>query len=376
VTLDDDQVNTLRWIVPTQRGVVLGAQSGEWLFGAASQTNMVLTPSNNMARKQGDRGSDDTVAGLRVDGAVLFVQRGGQKVREFVFDFGSDSYRSSDLTILAEHITGTGLTDADFVSSPDAVLWFVRSDGALVSLTYDREQDVRAWCVHYLGNGSGGNAFVESCAAVPSPDGTTDDLYVVCRRASGRTIEVIRSPFRADRDGVNAGFFVDCGLTYSGTPVNRVTGLSHLEGQTVSILADGATRTPQKVVSGAVSIGLPAASLIHVGLPYVSRISTLPLADTGPAGTVQGARKRPHEVRLLLHETGGVAVGQRGDTSPTTVYFRTPYDPMSQAVGLFTGTKRWVPSTNWDRFGQLSIWSVGPQPMTLQGMVVDYHVGD
>src|SRR6185437_15071263 len=93
--------------------------------------------------------------------------------------------------------------------------------------------------------------------------------------ATKRYIEVLERPFDGDIDDIEDAFFVDCGLSYSGTAITTVTGLDHLEGQTVSVLADGGVVDGLVVSSG--SITLPySASKIHVGLPFTSRAVTLP----------------------------------------------------------------------------------------------------
>ena len=160
------------------RGLMIGCPSGEFVIGPAN-TNGALSPSNFQAFRRGDRGSSPDVAGVRVGAAVLFVSRSGRKVHEFVYDFSTDGFTSSDQTVLSEHITGQGVVQMAHQEEPEGVLWLVREDGALLSLTYDREQEVRAWCRHGIG---GQDARVESVAVVPNPYGTADDVYVAVAR--------------------------------------------------------------------------------------------------------------------------------------------------------------------------------------------------
>jgi len=81
----------------------------------------------------------------------LFVQRQRKKIREFAYRFEDDAYQAPDMTLLAEHITGTGITDVDYAQEPESIYWAVRDDGTLLGLTYQREEDIVAWHRHILG---------------------------------------------------------------------------------------------------------------------------------------------------------------------------------------------------------------------------------
>lgn len=370
IALDDDQVNVLIWLAGIPRGLAVGAQSGEFLVGPASTVNAALSPSNIRAVRQTDRGSNN-IAGIRCSGSVLFVQRGGRKLRELQYDFATDSFLSGDLTQLSDHIAGNQFLETAYQEVQEGTMWLVNDAGELVSLTYDREQKVRAWAVHEVG---GTDAIVESVCCVPSPDGTGDDLYIeVARTVNGatlRTIEYIRAPFRADIDGPNGGFFVDCGLSYSGAPATTFSGLDHLDGETVVICADGAARPPQIVVNGSVSIQAPGASLVHIGLPYTSTITTLPAELPGGQGSAQGALKNLLDVFLRFLETRGGKAGRDGGTMDP-LQMRPRAAPMSQAEPLYTGDLRFPFPAGADRYGQLTIIQDQPLPMTLLAIVED-----
>lgn len=368
-TMDDDQVNTIRWLLAQQRGLAVGTDSGEFMVGPASQTNLALSPSNILARRQGSEGSSQITPAIRPGNALIFVQRGDRRVKEFAYDFGSDSYQSPDLTIRSQHITDGGLQDMTFQQLPAGLLWLARDDGALACLTYDRDQQTRAWTRHQLG----GAGIVESLTAVPNPDGVSDDVYLAVKRtlngATVRSIEVIRAPYEALIDGDAGGFFVDMGLTYSGTAANVFTGLGHLEGQTVSICADGAQRSQQVVTGGSVSIGLPLATTVHIGLPYTSTLTTLPIEAGAGGGTAQGRPKLIAEVTLRLLESRACQVGGATAAELEDVPFRTVSDPMTAAVPLFTGDKRVSIRGGWDRNGQVTVQSAAPEPLTVLAII-------
>lgn len=367
ITINDDQVNTIRWLSSFNRGMAVGTAGGEFLV-APGNPQEPLSPTNVRAVRQGSRGSSPVIAGERVDSVVLFVQRAGQKLRELVYDFGTDAYQTNNLTILSEHITTPEVIDAAYQEEPDGLVWLVRSDGVLLSLTYEREQEVRAWSRHVLG---GNGVAVESVACIPNPDGTADEAWLVVRRTingvSRRYVEWLAAPFRPEVDGQASGFFVDCGLSYSGAPAATFSGLNHIEGEEVAIVADGAVMPRRVVLGGVVSIDRPA-SVVHVGLPYTSRLSSLRLEAGAAAGTAQAQAKRVHEVFVRFHETLGAKVG-RGDTFDP-VSFRTGDDLMGAAPALWTGDKRVVFPAGWDRDGIVTVVQDEPLPMTVLGLII------
>lgn len=364
ITIDDDSVNTPRWLASISRNLVIGADSGEFVVAPAN-SNAAMSPSNIDPDRKSDRGSSTDVPGLRVSGVMIFVQGGGRQLRQLEYDFATDSFTTLDLSQLSDHITGPGIVDAAYQARPYGTLWLVRSDGKLVTLTFDREQKVRAWAFHALG---GNNARAESVASVPSPDGTEDDVYVaVLRDGNGgpmRTVEVIRRPYRADLDGANAGFFVDCGLTYSGTAALTFSGLDHLERQLVWICADGSVRENRYVYDGRVTITGNAASLVHIGLPYTSRVTTLPVEAGAAGGTAQNKPKRVHQVGVRLLETRGGRVGRAGEGWESLTQRRVD-DAIGQAVPLFTGDRTVPFPAGWDNQGQITIEHADPLPCTV-----------
>lgn len=369
VTLDDDTINTVRWLSNVPRGLAIGTAAGEFLLGPANQSG-AMAPGNVRVRRQTDRGSDAGPRHVRANGVILFVQRGGQRLRQLEYDFGTDTFTSADMTELADHVAGAGFVEAAYQSMPDGVWWGVRADGTLATFTFDREQRVRGWSRQVLG---GTDAKVESVAVVPSPDGTSEDVYLSVTRtingATVRTIEFIRSTFRADIEGAAAGFFVDCGLTYNGTPATTFSGLNHLEGETVQLVGDGAVRQSQQVTGGAVSATGPASAVMHIGLPYRSTLRTLPPEAGAAAGSAQGQPKRITEVSIRLADSAGGQIS-RGNNSDAIV-LREMSLPMSKAVPLFTGLVRMPFPGGWDSEGQLTITSNAPLPLTVVAIISD-----
>lgn len=222
-TLATDQVNAIYWLSPG-KVLAVGTAGGEFKI-SASAAEEALTPTNVRVVRETNYGSSYQMP-IRLAGVVLFMQRAGRKLREFVYQFESDAYVSPDLTLLAEHITQTGITQIAYQQEPDSIVWCVRTDGLLAAFTYQRDQKVLAWHRHTLGgtsNAAGLDAKVESVATI---NGTgRDEVWVSVQRyvngATVRFIEII-TPGLLDTETQEESFYVDSGLSLN-TP-KTITG--------------------------------------------------------------------------------------------------------------------------------------------------------
>ena len=145
--------------------------------------------------------------------------------------------------------------------------------------------------------------------------------------------------------------------------VNIIAGLNHLEGQTVSILADGATH-PTKVVSNNQITLDRFATDVKIGLQYTSILKTMRIDAGSQDGTSQGKTKRIYEVTARLFETVGVEVGP-DLSNMERIPFRTSADPMDQGIPPFTGDKEVEFRGNYDTDGFMMVRQTQPLPLTL-----------
>ena len=181
------------------------------------------------------------------------------------------------------------------------------------------------------------DAKVESVATI-SGDLNEDELWIISQRwvngAVRRFVECF-SEFDFDETAPQDFKFLDSHLSYSGVAVSSLSGLDHLEGETVSILADGATHATKVVTSGAIALTRSATKVV-VGLPYASVLQTMRIeAGAGQfEGTAQAKIKRISKVTLRLFETVGAKVGPSLDNLET-VPFRTTSGAMDLPVSTF-----------------------------------------
>ena len=371
-TRDDDalefriaaqQQNTIRHLMPLSDIIALTA-GGE--FRIFADNAPAITPTSLSVKPQGYSGASNVQPAL-TSGSILYVQAQGSRVRELAYNWQSSAYSSIDVSIMAPHLfNGYGLTDLAFARASVPTLWATRSDGTLLGMTYVPEQQVYGWHQHTT------DGLIESVCVVS--EGLEDVLYAVIRRTiNARTVRYIErlqtSQFTAQEDA----FYVDSGLTYDGAPVSSVSGLWHLEGKAVQILADGAVHPARTVTSGAVTLD-DTYSVVHVGLPYTSDIKTLPLALEGAPAAGQYRTKNVNGVALRVTQSSLVKAGP--SFGKLTEYpARDHTDPYDSPPALRTGELRFAIGPNWNADGAVCLRQDQPLPLTVLGIALDVATG-
>ena len=150
-TIASNQVNAIKSLKAT-RTLICMTTGGEYAVSSGTSQD-AITPSNINIRKQSNYGSAGVDA-LSIGNATIFLQRAKRKVRELAYNFDTDGYVAPDLTILADHITDSGVVQMDYQQEPYSVVWAARTDGVLSGLTYNRLENVVAWHRHVIGGKS------------------------------------------------------------------------------------------------------------------------------------------------------------------------------------------------------------------------------
>lgn len=357
-TLNARQINRVVWAVESDE-LILGTDGDEWLIGPI-QSNQAVGPANIRAERRTTYGSR-SIMPVEVGGRVLFVQASGQKLRDYVFNYDTNNYASNDTTKLAEHVLRSGAIDLSYQQEPDSIIWLASADGTLIGCTYDQEpgrSDVYAWHSHPMTNG-----WVEAIEAMPAPNGGSDDLWMIVRREINgqaiRYVELLRKPLGNNEDHHEA-FYVDCGLTYRGPEATTISGLEHLEGQTVQVLVDGAASPDQVVEGGSIELQ-HGGSIVHVGLPAPCAMATMSLEAGATNGTAQGKIKRLTNVIVRMLNSLGGNLGPSPDDLET-LNFRRPSQRMNNPPTLFTGDTEPIPWRG-DYERDARIWYTNDQPL-------------
>jgi hypothetical protein len=362
-TIASNQVNAIRFMTAT-RTLIVGTAGGEFAVSGGG-TDVAITPTNILIKKQSNHGAANLDA-IAVGNVTLFLQRAKRKIRELAYNFDVDGYLAPDMTILAEHISESGITQMAYQQEPNQIIWCVRTDGQLIALTYQREQQVVAWHRHIFGGSfSTGDAVCESVAALPTDDNEYQIWVIIKRTINGVTKRYVEYLHTFDFDETdNTDFnFLDSQLSYSGSPVTSISGLSHLEGQTVAILADGATHPRKTVTSGSISLER-SASKVKVGLPYTSLLQTMRLDAGSQDGTSQGKTKRIFDITLRIYESIGIEVGPDLNNMER-IPFRSSATLMNQAIPVFTGDKEIEFRGNYETDGYVYVRQDQPLPLTI-----------
>ena len=349
--------------------LAIGTANGEFTL-SATQISDPVTPTNVKITPQTTFGSATDVRPLRVGSVILFLQRAGRKLREYAYQFDTDSFVAPNMNVLADHVTESGVVDLAYQQEPSQIVWAARADGVLAGMTYERTEDVVGWHRHSIGGG-----IVESVINLPHWDGDQDVLWMVVRRTidggTKRYVEYVEK-YMTDE----YAFFVDCGLTYDGSPVTAISGLDHLEGEEVAVLVDGAVHPNRTVASGAINLQ-SAASVVNVGLPYYATVKCMPIEAGSQDGTAQGKEQRINNVVMHLYETGAGLWYGPNLTDMDEYSVRSSNHDMDEPVPLFTGlTSLLAWPGDYEKGTQMCVQHRLPLPCTVVALLPQMHTYD
>jgi len=322
-----DQVNAIRAVFSGRHLQILTSGS-EWMV-----TGEPLTPANIQLKRQTRVGSplDRTVRPCDVGGATVFVSRIADELREFIFTDTEQAYRAGDLALLSRHMVNTPI-DQDY----DRVrrqLQVVMQDGNLSTLTLFRNEKISAWSQQ------------NTVGQFLSVAMVGDDVYMLIERNGVFMIEVFDDTYHVDSGlkGVNV------------VPKTHWSGLGHLEGRTVKVVADGAPTSDYTVTSGAVDLNEPA-STVEIGLAFTHIIEPLPHTISNLNGGTQGGRLRPVSFTFRIRNTSSliIDVGHGLQNLPFKRFGAGVFD---QALAPFTGDKT-IRAFGWRTGSIKPLWRI------------------
>jgi len=345
--LVSDQVNAIRGVF-SGRHLQIFTSGGEWMVSGDP-----LTPSSIQITRQTRVGSPvkRMLPPVDVDGSTIFAARNGRALHEFVYTDVQQAYQANDLALIASHLVQEPVALAyDQVARH---LHAVMQDGTLATLTLFRAEQVTAWTAQDTQG-----AF----RAVAELDGV---VYAAVERFGTHRLE------RFD-----ASLALDAALSGSSpTPQTQWTGLTHLNGRDVGILADASPRQDQQVSSARIMLAEPASS-VQVGLRFRHVVEPLPAEMLSGIGA-RAAPLRLISVTFRLLETASLGVDLGRGTKP--VPFRRLDTPMLDASPMrFTGDVR-LRALGWKRDALGPLWRIEddtPLPMTLLCVTTEMRMTD
>jgi len=445
-TLDAAEVKPIRHMLALRFGLLVFTENSISLLRA--EEGKAVSGINALAEPQAYKGTNGSPP-VAIDLDVLFAQNQSSSLNAMMYTEYTNTFKIQDLSVLSNHLMGEGkeITRMEWVPEPHKLLYCLREDGALLTLTYEREQEVFGWAQHWT------RGLFKDCCAVNETAG--DVLYVtVKRKINGSWVQFVERIKPRNQTITEDFWCVDCGLAstllspaadleasahtgtgvtisasasvfssgnvgdiiYLGggkaevvgytsgtviivdflrditllvpettdvpqivtsgnweiaTPISTVSGLWHLEGETVSVLSDGDAFLDQIVTNGSVTLDAPATK-IKIGLPYKCQGQTLPIVLRDIQS--DGRRKNVLGLAVRLLDSRGLSFGS-SFTDLTEMKDRSSED-WGEELALRTDSSYVVVNTAWTPEGEIFFEQKYPLPGTVLGFVYDVDLGD
>lgn len=359
------QVNEVRHLVDAG-ALVMFTSGAEWI--AQGSDSSAITPTSINLKQTSYNGSS-YLSPLPVNGNVLYMQARGSVIRDLAYEMAADGYRGNDLTVFSTHFfEGYSIVDWAYQQTPNSVVWAVRDDGTVLGLTYIKEHMIFGWHQHDFGG------VVENVCSIPN-DSEDEVFFIIKRTIDGvekRYLEKLTTRFSTDETQL---IFMDSAMTFtnpstSATP-QTLSGLDHLEGEAVSVFADGfVVANPNNpsyntvtVTGGEITLSR-TYELIHVGLPYNSDIETLDIDTVN--GSIMDRKKLVNKVSIYFQKSRGVFVGAEEPTGDdATEGLREIKSRINSSVNSFTGVEDVRFESGWSAGGRFFVRQTDPIPMTI-----------
>ena len=364
-TLASDRVNNVNWMHSANKILHIGTIGGEWRFG---DPNSAVTPTNVKVTNETTYGSNK-VSAMQVAHVILFVQRGGKKLRQRYYNYDTDGWVSPDISVLSEHLFAeSGVVDMAYTDYPTPIVWLVRADGKMIGLTIELEREISCFHKHST------QGYFEAVASIPGDD--RDELWTVVKRAtsSGTYTRFVEQFQTTQWDEIQDSWYLDSAIPYDGDPSATVSGLDHLNGLEVTLTVSGAVLPTETVSSGIVELDRAYPQII-AGLPYTATLSTMKLEAGAEFGTAQTKRKKVLKVAVRLYKTLGVKIGS-SSADADIIPFRSSADSMGSAPEIFTGDKFVEFPKGYDRNISVYVVSDQPTPLHLLGVFPEIQTND
>lgn len=359
ITLSEREVNEIRHIIALN-DLILLTSGGEWKLNGSD--GAFSASSSLVASPQSFYGCSN-VPPVVSGNMILFAQSGGSVLRDLGYTYMSNSYDGEELSIFANHLfEGKQVIDMAYSKEPYRILWCVMSDGTVNALTYNKKQQVVGWHRHET------KGKFESVAVVR--EGYEDVVYfVVKREINGQTKRFIERMATRIVDKTKDGVFLDCSLKYEGTPVKTISGLEHLEGEKINILADASVISEQIVQNGCVTLKYPASKII-AGLPYEFELETLNLEGE----STHGILKIINSINIQVDKSREdfFVIGTDGSLlqNPRSI------ESINDSNYLHSGNVNVYAFSDYSDKASVHIKQIHPFPLTINSISLDVTVAD
>lgn len=338
VTASSDQLTNVLHLAQS-RGICVMTGGSEMVINATNS----LTPTTANILEHTAYGSNDRIRPIKVGNDLIFVQRGGERVRTLVYDYAEDGLVSSELSILASHIAEEhgGFKEMVYQQEPESLIWFVLGDGTLSTLTLNKEQSVTSWARHDIGG------VVSSIATLPTDSGA-DKVFFLVERDGIKCIERLdesllldnASPYKVQEDGTIAleGSISSLAAYYRDGDVTHVVNLSK---QGTSTKAD-----------------MEAGKTIYVGKPFTSRFKLLTPELSQLPTTTNAAIIKVNTITMYMYKSLNPLL------NGLEVELKQHNQDLFKAPKVYTGSAK-VALSGWLTFDTYSVVVEQPLPLPL-----------
>lgn len=367
--IGEGPVDIVNWLAPLQR-LILGT-SGAEVSARSTSFGEPLTPSNFNFKIAGTDGSSNV--DIIIDGTRgLFVQRSGSKLYQLQYDLSSDDYRPVDISELAPEITQPAIVKLAIQRQPDTRVHCVRSDGKVAVLVKDQAENTLAWVLVET------DGVVEDAFVLP---GVIEDsvYYSVKRTINGATVRYLEKwALESEGRGGTTNKLADSFIYYSGVATTTITGLTHLEGETVIVWGNGKDLGSKVVASGQITGLSEAVTTACVGLGYTADFLSTKLAYSAAMGTALTQVKKVSQIGIIardMHASGlqmGPSFTELSDL-PSVKDFQA-VDPDTVHIDFDAPTFPF--GGHWNSDSRIALRATAPKPVTVLAAIVGIQTND
>ena len=379
------EFNEGKWIFAGEV-LFVGTGAAEFYIDSVSSSNPMS--NDNIKIVQISNVGSKAIMPVAVGAHIFFADRYGLTLRDLTYNYYNDGYDQTDVSLLGKHLFQARITAMCYQEMPDKILWCLTADGAVAAMTFSSEQEVAALSRHdFAGE-------VESLTIIPNFEACYDEVWLEVKRVINcqtmRTVEYLENGMPLDRplsmyEAANfdeqkqaendyvklMSCYLDSAVLFvrpHGDTSTEIEGLSHLEGEIVSIFADGAICAPQMVINGQVTIDATAARVL-VGKPICSQYIPQAFYVDTTEGSGLGMAERISHVVLMLYLSGGGKIGADA-AHLNDILFRNSDAVMGEATALFSGVKDILfNGITKDDAAEILIENDSPLPMNILAIV-------
>lgn len=387
--LETGSANEISWL-SSKKTILIGTAGNEISLASSGTGYAAGNVSSDVESSHGSLYAQPA----RLESAVAFVARSGQRLKELSFNLQEDTFKTSDLSLLAEHIPKLSqgfwstyerprIVQVIHQEHENGVLWMVDNNGLLFGTTRNKSLQVNAWHWHEIGGSlQSEGAKVMCITTIPSDDGDHDDVWAVIARTINNVdvyyIEKMGKDFDYPELITNGSTldyhptYLDSAVLISSPGSTTITGLDHLEGEQVYVIADGVYIGNYSPVSGDIDLSDVLSSnpsYVIVGLIYYPILEPLPIEAGSIIGSAAGTPKKLDKIKVRFFETAAAQYGPV-EGNDVDIQIRPPTTAALDPTPLFTGIKTVSAPTTYGEDLTVQFTSVTPLPFKIASIML------